>query len=153
MNIKDLKLIIADLDDNIEVTKELLLSLITKPIWTQGETLYVEWKDTESFDEAWKRITNSKLTDTVQNSCVAKWTDRNIFYYKMGNGFVIVTTLTHWSIQLDPTTNTSNPPFELGLLDGSSENSRYNNPFDFYSETDSCQQYNKGFNQGEKSKT
>lgn len=102
MKIKDLKIAISSLDDETEVTKELLHSF-TKPNWAKGKTLWIEWKDNDSFDDAWLRITNGKLTDTLQKSCIDKWNDCRASYHKMKNEFVIVTSMSGWSIQEDPT--------------------------------------------------
>jgi hypothetical protein len=102
MNIKELKLIIADLNDNVEVTKELLHSF-TKPNWAKGKELWIQYKSgaNESLADGWKRITGEECSFTLHQ--INRWKDGAINYCRYSNGYVLLISPISWSIQEDPT--------------------------------------------------
>lgn len=116
MKVKDIKAITADLNDEDEITGDLIITLqkfirdLGKPDWTRGKELWAEWKneDNESFITAWQRITKDKtlisfLRGIDELSSIDRWNDAGIQYHRMSNGFVIITFPACWSIQEDPT--------------------------------------------------
>lgn len=105
MKIKDLKIAISSLDDETEVTKELLHSL-SKPDWAKGKEIWRERSNglypfTE-FKEAFKKLTGDDFPEP-QNFPNIRWKNAEFHYVKFPNGFVVVFSYKYWSIQEDPT--------------------------------------------------